>query len=760
VPRSPPRRITRSTLALAVAVALGAVLRFLAWPRVFTDHGIRLAWDTDPLYHLLRAERFLAGGVRATWFDPSLNWPRGAPALWPPLWDVLVGSTARLVAAGAPARVAVERAGAILPPVLGILTLLLVAALSRALLGRDRVAGATFLAAVLPGHALLSSVGSADHHAAEVFLSCAVLWTFVRAWQAPSTGGRRGWSAAAAIAVAASFWNWPGSVITLGVPVLYAAAAHVALPEGDEGRRRIPAVLAASLGGAALLLAVTVAAWGEPGALARGGLTGVGGLHVAVVACGAAFGAALAAAERRLGPGRAWRRVAEVAAGGALPAAAAFVLLPMLREGLAHALATMGATDPVWAEIEEVRPLLGSGKYSVPVDLGILVRTFGLAMPAAVAAAWPLARRWREGGEARRSVLFLAAWAVPFAAIAFLRGRFVAYLTLALAPLAWEGLLFLGAALQARLWPERPRAALAAALVGLAAVLVPTAGVVPKALAAGIPGAPEESIAAMRWLAGQRPAPGREGVLSTWDLGHLVLYYAGKPVVGSPFGSDVGPDGMQDLARFDLARDPEEAAALLAARRIGWVALTDPMVNAVMDEALAGAPPYVRSAYDPWRGRTLEVGPEYGDLVAPRLFHFDGMGQEGRPVPPIDRLRLVYETPGQRLKIFAAVEGAALTVSGVRPGVPVEAAVRVRTNQGRDAYWSTGAVADGRGIVTLRLPYATGPNGAVEATPWVVTDGRLMATVPVAERDVVAGGEVVTDLARGGTAIPARGLAP
>ena len=80
---------------------------------------------------------------------------------------------------------------------------------------------------------------------------------------------------------------------------------------------------------------------------------------------------------------------------------------------------------------------------------------------------------------------------------------------------------------------------------------------------------------------------------------------------------------------------------------------------------------------------------------------------------------------------------------GAVPGVDVVALVPLRSNVGRDFVWATRAPADDAGVARLRVPYATGQNGAVMAGSYAVqTAGKGRVEAPVTEAQVT-GGEAV-----------------
>jgi Archaeal glycosylation protein B long peripheral domain len=60
--------------------------------------------------------------------------------------------------------------------------------------------------------------------------------------------------------------------------------------------------------------------------------------------------------------------------------------------------------------------------------------------------------------------------------------------------------------------------------------------------------------------------------------------------------------------------------------------------------------------------------------------------------------------------------------------------------------WRTSAIADADGLARLRLPYATGVNGAVHASTWRLTDGRSAGEVALDEQAVLLGGSLSVTL--------------
>jgi hypothetical protein len=416
--------------------------------------------------------------------------------------------------------------------------------------------------------------------------------------------------------------------------------------------------------------------------------------------------------------------------------------------------------------IIEFRPLLPSGLSSVPEDVERVLAFHGLtplAVVAALALAW---RRFRRGEPAGQGpALLFGVAAGSLLGLGWARNRFGVYLSvmeaLATALVARE----LAAAVAAR-WPAR-RLAGPAAGVALGALLVaPVLPWLPEAdWAPVIPGSYED-LAPLATLAGQHPRqPGREAVFAPWSHGHELRYWSGRPVVSSPFGVEGGAGALEADAAFHFTSSQAAAETLLAERQVGLVLITAPLEETISLEAFAppGTPELTRRRPGESLVDGAEVLPAFRELVAVRLWLWDGMWGEvdglppGEGAGPVDAFRLVAESRAELgwsglsvpiFKLFEPVAGARLAVRARAPGSRVEASTELRTNRGRVVTWRTHAFAGADGVAVLRLPYATGFNGVVLAGPWRVSDGGAGGAVAATEQAVLLGERLELALGR------------
>jgi asparagine N-glycosylation enzyme membrane subunit Stt3 len=735
----------------AAALLLGAGARLVGTREVFQRGGVRFLPDGDPYYHVIRAEQIAAAWPRIPARDPWLDWPNGALAFWPPLFDLLLALPA-LPSAGD--RAVIAPWAAVVPVLLGLATLLSIAWAARALLGgKAPWWDAALLLAAAPSHIAYSRIGRPDQHVLEALFFAAIVGTAAPLFRTAGAAARRsrlapsGAEAALGALVALAFWNWPGSGLYVAFLVSVAAGWHVLAPAGEAVAAALPGRLARAFAAGALLLAASVASW-QPSALRAFGVAALSALHPALVAA-AAVACALLGAARTWLPAARWPGRLASAAGACVAPVAAALAWPSARAAIAAGLAPLARAGAWYASITEFRPLVSPGRGDVLLQLWEALLYVGGPLAAALLSVPWIVRAWRSSREPRPRLFLLAAWAALFVVLGILRVRMSLYAGL---PVAVLGALA-ARAVGARAADRWGRFRCAASWGGHLAVVLLAAAPTPLALSRtlGFDRLPQRTdLIPMAELLGALPFPeGRPGILASWTYGHELRYFARRPVVSCQFGTEAG-DSLYDEVSFAFASEPREVMALLDRRRVGHVFANNPFASLAQLRpfAPAGALEYVVHV-ETERGYEDRYDERIFALVSGRLFFRDGNGDP--QAAPIDRLRLVAESPTfsrfQGLafplyKAFAVVEGALLRVSGAAPGATVTAEVALRTPAGRNSRWVGRAVADGAGAAEIRVPYATGANGRVVASGYAVSDGVGEAAASVAEEDVV-GGRVV-----------------
>jgi len=707
---------------------------------VFTEQGIRLSGN-DAYYHALRVERTLEGYPTVPKRDAWLSYPDGADIPWPPLFDGVVAAIGRARGGPEGGSAAALRAATWIPVFVGVSTVLMVAVLGKLLAAPAVGAVAAVMLALLPAHVTFSGVGDFDHHGAEVLLLVAAL-TGLAALPGAGPASRRARASEVmmAAALAASFLVWHGSVLHVAIVAGGFAASWMTMSGDPEGRTRLAASLARASLLAAGLLALGVGLLVSPLALTRFSLVGATGFHVVGLLLLGGFAAALAVPIR--GDSGAWARPLWAAAA----CLALGLMVPAFRDPVAHGLTALTAGSPWHRNIQEFDPLLFAGYSPLRRELRTALDLTGLGLPLAPLSMWWMIRCWPDDPRQRAGaagILWLGLALIP---LAVARKRFLVY---AAVPLSlWAAALVVGAA---RRVARRHGSILggASALVLTLVVLSPTLGWHRRERGASGGSAEREAlIEALEWLRARAPSrPGSPAVFAEWDFGHLIQYFARKPVLVSPFGTDVGDGPMADFARAFLATHADTFDAVLERRRVGFVVLSNPVTEAHFARGyLPPEAPEVVTATRDWRtGLRVRVNPPFWEIASSRLYFDDGTGRGGGEAA-IPGLRLVFESRrtttwqgrlASAFKVFERVAGARLEVRSA-PGELVRAETLLLTDSGRRVRWATESLADPEGRAELSLPYATGVNGTVWSVPYRVTAGSRAAELRVTEAEVTA----------------------
>ncbi len=264
------------------------------------------------------------------------------------------------------------------------------------------------------------------------------------------------------------------------------------------------------------------------------------------------------------------------------------------------------------------------------------------------------------------------------------------------------------------------------------------------------------------------------GIMASWDIGHMLLYYAHRYPIANPFQLGIGKitDGKIDPGEttFFIETNETKACQMLDILKARYV-ITD-FEGAYAFSAFATKPEWAENSitgYYTEKDGMFSPNDNYDNSMAARLHLLDGRAWQ----PPVDskatstitalhHFRLIYEssTPSaytnnlftnnsgevKMVKIFEYVKGA--VVSGTAPkDATVTLSTKVVTNQNRTFVWQLNAKAkDGK--FSFVVPYSTGKpiaggtNFAVRATTYQLTIGKIKKSVPVTEADIIRGKEI------------------
>lgn len=267
------------------------------------------------------------------------------------------------------------------------------------------------------------------------------------------------------------------------------------------------------------------------------------------------------------------------------------------------------------------------------------------------------------------------------------------------------------------------------------------------------------------------------GVMSSWDLGHMITYYSHRIPNANPFQEGLGRITDETVlpgeATFFIEPDENKAVAYLNELKTKYV-ISD-YGGAVGFGAFAGK---VEWAQDDTKNYYLQEGENkgattryYDKSIAVRLHLFDGRDwykkdEDGNNIEEsyvehLNHFRLVYESKTtaaagyfdnpqkddvKLVKIFELVKGA--KIKGKAPeNTIVEIAASITTNQGRKFTYKQ-ITTSKNGQFEFIVPYSTyGKDGWLEnstkfevfASPYIIKIGNHEKTLNVSEKSILEG---------------------
>ncbi|WP_292379922.1 oligosaccharyl transferase, archaeosortase A system-associated [Methanosarcina sp. UBA289] len=178
--KRPAHRLKFGIISLTAIVLVAFLMRMISYSMVTANGSINFS-GYDSFYHMRRILYTASNFPHPLNFDSYINYPNGFEVGWPPFFDFLGALLAKILGGGQPDLYTIEFAGALLPVLLGVLTIvpLYIAAVS--LFDRKTALLGALIFAVLPAHLYISRFGAVDHHVAETLLSTSAYACFILA---------------------------------------------------------------------------------------------------------------------------------------------------------------------------------------------------------------------------------------------------------------------------------------------------------------------------------------------------------------------------------------------------------------------------------------------------------------------------------------------------------------------------------------------------------------------------------------------------
>ena len=573
------RAHVRRAWPLAALGFLGFLVRtaFL-FDKVFVDGAVNYQ-DTDAWYHMRLIENLTRNFPHRSPVDPYLA--ADAPVVSVPLlFDLVVSGLAWVVGLGAPTARTVEIVGALIPPIMGGLTVVVVGLLGARLFDRRTGWLAAGLLAIAPGQFLARSVvGFTDHHVAEALLTALTLLAMIAALEETAPRRQLVIAVLAGVTLGAYLLTWSGGALLVFVLCVWAVLQLVlddlrGAPHDRVGRIALPALSVALL---VILVFQDRGLWRfeiQLTSMVAGlvGVTALVGLRRVLYWLGAPRGA-LTACVLVLG----------------LAGLFAFtVLAPSLS---ARILGDLGRFRPnqTGFTVSEIRPLFFmTGAFSPVVPLGVFGPGFFVGL---VGLGW---LGWCALRTAEPRLLLLVTWSLAMYAATLGQNRFGYYLGLCLALLSGRVCAVVLDWAWAPPQPGRSRAderrarahgphgtwqPMAWRIGAVAAVVVlvyaPSA-VIAYPMAQNNLGLSAGYRASLEWLRGNTPEPFGAGdyyfaryrpgdtprpaytVMAWWDYGYEIIRLGRRVPVANPTQA-----GADIAGRFFTSQDEAEAVKIL-----------------------------------------------------------------------------------------------------------------------------------------------------------------------------------------------------
>ncbi len=752
---------------------LALIVRISVFPTVFSNGNITFL-GADTYYHVRRILFTVLHFPNAISFDSYIDFPYGSKIGWMPLYDQFIALIALIAGLGKPSLYTIEATAAIIPPILGVLTVLLVFFISEKLFDWRIGLISAAIFALTPAHVYVSFLGYADHHVAETLLSTAAYLFFIIALKRSekekisfdSVAGilkKSQFSVFTGIVLALAIFTWNGAPIFVGLIGVFIIIQFVFNMYSNRNSDYL-----AVTGGIAFLVSLLII---TPVAITQGNgfetnsylpsLFHVGFLAAFFVLC------VLLVLMQRAHFKKWWYHLLLLA----LIFAAALYSLEFLSPQF-YQSATGGITylfgGGVLGTIQEAVPLFINPATGFTLDYVWYAFTFSFFI-ALLAFIYFIQRTIKE--KLPSEAVFLVVWTLVVLTLTILQRRFIYLLAVNIAIfsayfifeasklLSPEKKTVVSKKKRKQQRPPEPASSNRPIIALILVVLLAISNItVIKSMATQNAPAPDPDLQeSFKWLKDNSPhtsyyedpdKPAEYGVMSWWDYGNWILYFSERPVVANNFQT-----GIEDAAHFLIEPDENAANEILNKRNVRFV-ITDAQMLKLKFKSIAmmagrNSDDYYGTKNPSEEGQIRSVNNENRNFFATmlsRLHVFDGDG--------LSHYRLIYESKTTAIKspdikyvkIFEYVPGATLSGKTSADG-EIKVTLNLITNQGRTFVYTRQAIAN-NGRYEIKVPYPTQGSkyGVKPTSDYIIQNANTSRAVSVSEEDVMEGRVLQVDL--------------
>ncbi len=772
------KSIITNNLAFAAIILAALIIRLLSSFAVFANGKVSFI-GYDSFYHMRRIIDTTSNFPNYLTFDSYLNYPFGFEIGWPPLYDQAAAFLAMMLGLGNPDLYTIEVAGAILPPLLGVLTLIPLYAVASTIFEKRTALFSAAVLAVIPVHVAVSRAGAVDHHVAEILLSTTAFAFFmlslkhaagidlllsdIKRVSSKTVAKPLIYAACSGIVLALSVFTWLGSPIFVGLIGLYAIVQFTLdLKENRSSQYLIISGITTYLATLILVVPVCIASV-RPGFEVSAGFLSwfhvfyVTFLLVAFVLLGALSHIVY------LKDLKWWYYPASVTVLVVVGTTALSMFSSEFYHNVLSALGYLAGGGDILGTISEAQPLFHNpdGKFTLVPLWG----SFTLLFLTAFAGFDFVTRKTIRENYTPETVFFIV-WTVVVALLMLSQRRFMYLFSINVAILTGYFIMLFPGVSKLGIRDKATRARqkqkiwqVAAIVIVLGIILIPA--VAQSVSVARYPSVvPSDWQESLMWLESNTPLTSyysnpvekpEYGVMSWWDYGNWIVYLAHRPVVANNFQAGVG-----DAARFFVTTDEGEANAILEKRNVRYV-ITDVHMVKTKFQSIAKLAGEDYLDYYTTQTRKVDSGTKtlmvennkFKGTVLVKLHAIDGA--------TLGNLRLVYESNTTKtenpevkyVKIFEFVNGAKIT-GFAAPNQIVYAVTNVVSNRGRAFEYYNTAIANETGWYELTVSYsnAGAPYYTTAVTSYFVgtENSDVVVDISIKEDDVINGREIRVDL--------------
>jgi oligosaccharyl transferase (archaeosortase A-associated) len=810
-------------ILLIAAFALSLYLRaVMPYDSVFRNGVVAFASD-DAVFHMRLVENTLYNFPHRITFDSFTLYPYGSVLHWGPLWTQLIATISLIVGLGSYNMQTVNAIAAYFPSVFGALIVFPVYYIGKSLRNRTTGILAAFMIAILPGQFFSRSIlGFTDHHVIEVFFSTATIAFLIFALNAGRERNTKFsevnlkskpvlYSIFAGVMLAGYQLSWPGAPFFALIIAIFILIQYII----DDIRGRSTDYIAIAALPMFLIDLISMLPYFNP----EIGFASdrYSWFHVAVPMVGMGMPVALSVISNEIKKRGYKSYYYPLSLGGffALGMLTIRMVLPQMYNAVVSAPAIIFQVHTGGsATIAEA-----SSIFERP---GMLWSNFPIAGPLQgdnivlwLIIAILLVIGYRIAKEQRAEDMLFLVWSIVMLSAMYGQNRWAYYFAVNAALLVGlSGGFICEAILKWGGWDCRidvKNIGISHILSSAIVVIVVIFFVYPSAVATAIGDQPisrwgggepsgggfSEWLETLTWMRYNTPDPGMDylaiydqpknntypypdsayGVMSWWDYGHVITYWAHRIPNANPFQAGIGGGAshLPGASTFLTAKTEEQANDVLYALGING----KPGARYVVSNAYMAY--QIMQVFGIWNEdsdyytqiRTnsgLQTVPsmKYYENMEAKLHIFDGNN--------LKRYRLVHESQrnpygdeqgykkiynalygGQipvensgLVKVFEFVKGANIT-GRTPPDSTVTISNTIKTNIGRTIQYSQ--TTSSNGTYAFTVPYSTlgtlpGETqfDTMPAEPYTITAGSISKQIDISEKDVLEGNTVTLDL--------------